>query len=206
MIGRLREIVWWALGVVNWIFVYLVLPPTMVATGIAFYFLVFDRTPPFERKAGEIVPTEYRGMFVSNEPDENGLTRPRPIVVPSFDPKKPATIRVKYETTKRDPNRVCPGVVSQELIDSCGRRITIEERAAVPAKWSKHPTDPEREIFEGQEVAVPDPPAICYGKVRFKSTSFRWCNFMQERYRSWRVVSEGPDLEFELVAPGQEKK
>jgi hypothetical protein len=154
------------------------------------YLLYIDRTPPFER------------LEACSEDNPETAEDPCSKVIPSIvvldkASKTRPTIRVRYVTSRPIPGRRCPGTVHQEFFDSLGfRDQQREERPAVPASWEDHPTDPSKAIFVGNPVPVPR--NLEPGRIRFQSTTFRYCNFLQELMHR-PIVRSGPVLEFFLI-------
>lgn len=151
-------------------FKYRLIPQAFVVIVVApVTWLLLDRTPPFVRLHGDLLP---------------------PVVV------RGDSVRVRYVVTKRVPGRVCPGTVSQEIVDSAGTTFGKRERSVGPAAWEPHPTNPKLEIFTGWPVSIPAETAP--GPAVFRTVTFRHCNFLQ-RWLRLSVVQIGPDIDFEIV-------
>lgn len=135
--------------------------------------LAMQRTPPFVRIAGNLVPDRvYPGDYV----------------------------QVRYVVTKRlFDNRTCPGTLQQEIVDSQLNIISKAVRETGPAKWEDHPTNPNLEIFYGHPVQIPT--QLQPGPAVFRTATFRICNWVQYLLR-WPIYQIGPDLPFVILEPG----
>lgn len=165
-------------------------------TAAVVYLLWIDVTPPFERIDYVCRDATPQQPAIVDTP-ENPCSRIIPPVVAMSKSGKREYVQVRYITTKPRTWHMCPGQVQQEYYGPDGFRDSQTEwRAAVPVEWQDHPTDPKKAILIGNPVPVPR--SLDPGKIKFKSVTFRYCNFLQE-WLHRPIVRSGPDLEFTLV-------
>jgi hypothetical protein len=156
-------------------------PPIVAITVILWYFLIWDRGPPFKYIGGTIIPqTAAEGSTV---------TRSR--------------LTVWYRSD-------CQIKVTGHLIDSAGNRLHtdsffVPERPMVDwVEESKadHPHRFTKELLVRMPVDADGKKH--YGEICYFSLDHAWCNVFQRMwpFSNWPIRIDGPMMCFKVTPPG----